>query len=106
MDRGSMRCYEASRKNCKKKPKERCKGGTEGKKESQDNNKKYKDACEKRILKGRFKFLKEHITDKIKEGRVHQITQLAESISNNIDNGRKIWEVKHTVKKRMKPHTL
>ena len=52
------------------------------------------DACEKRILKGRLKLLKEHITDKIKESRGNRIKQRAESVSNNIDNGRKIWEVK------------
>ena len=48
------------------------------------------DACEKRILKGRLKLLKEHITDKIKESRGNRIKQRAESVSNNIDNGRKI----------------
>ena len=58
------------------------------------------DACEKRILKDRLKLLKEHITDKIKESRGNQIKQIAESISNNIDNGREIWEVKRKVKRK------
>ena len=39
MDRGSRRCNKASRENCKKKPKERCKGATEDNKESQEKNK-------------------------------------------------------------------
>ena len=48
MDRRSRRCNKASRENCKKKWKERHKGATEDKEESQDNNKKYTmDACEK-----------------------------------------------------------
>ena len=67
MDRRSRRCNKASRENCKKKLKERHKGATEDKEESQDNNKNYKmDACEKGILKDRLKLLKELITDKIK----------------------------------------
>ena len=89
MDRRSRRCNKASRENCKKKLKERHKGATEDKEESQDNNKNYKmDACEKRILKDRLKLLKELITDKIK---AEVIKWIAESISNNTDNGSKIW---------------
>ena len=44
--------------------------------------------------------MKEHITDKIKESRANQIKWISESISNNIDNGRKIWEVKRKVKRK------
>ena len=44
--------------------------------------------------------MKEHITDKIKESRGNQIKQIAESISNNIDNGREIWEVKRKMKRK------
>ena len=65
------------------------------------------DACEKRILKDRLKLLMEHITDKIKERRGNQIKQIAESISNNIDKGRKIWEVKRKVKRKDEtPHFI
>ena len=65
------------------------------------------DACEKRILKDRLKLLKEHITDKIKESRGNQIKRIAESISNNVDNGRKIWEVKRKVKRKDEtPHFI
>ena len=65
------------------------------------------DACEKRILKDRVKLLKDRITDKIKESRDNQIKQIAESISNNIDNGRKIWEVKRRVKRKDEtPHFI
>ena len=46
------------------------------------------DACEKRILKDRLKLLKELITDKIK---AEVIKWIAESISNNTDNGSKLW---------------
>ena len=65
------------------------------------------DACEKIILKDRLKLLKEHITDKIKESRGNQIKRIAESISNNVDNGRKIWEVKRKVKRKDEtPHFI
>ena len=44
----------------------------------------------KRILKDRLKLLKEHITDKLKESRGNRIKRIAESISKNIDRGKKI----------------
>ena len=58
------------------------------------------DACEKRTLKNSLKLLKEHITDEIKEGRGNRIKQIAESINNNIDNGRKICAVERKVKRK------
>ena len=65
------------------------------------------DACEKRIHKDKLKLLKEYITDKIKESRGNQIKRIAESISNNVDNGRKIWEVKRKVKRKDEtPHFM
>ena len=61
----------------------------------------------KRILKDRLKLLKEHITDQIKEGKGNQIKGIGESMSINIDNGRKIWEVKRKVKvKDETPHFI
>ena len=51
--------------------------------------------------------MKEHITDKIKESRGNQIKQIADSFSNNIDNGRKISEVKRKVKRKDEtPHLI
>ena len=44
--------------------------------------------------------MEEHITDKIKESRGNWIKQIAESIINNIDNGRKIWVVKQKTKRK------
>ena len=65
------------------------------------------DAREKRILKDSLKLLKERITDKIKEGRDNRIKRIGESISNNSDNGRKIWEVKQRVKRKDEtPHCI
>ena len=59
-----------------------------------------KGACERRILKDRIILLKEHIMDKIKEWRSNRIKRIAESITNNTNNGRKIWQVKRRVKKK------
>ena len=42
--------------------------------------------------------MKEQIREKIRESRGNWIKWIAESISNNSDNGRKIWEVKQKVK--------
>ena len=51
--------------------------------------------------------MKEHITDKIKESRGNQIKRIADSFSNNIDNGRKISEVKRKVKRKDEtPHLI
>ena len=59
------------------------------------------------ILKDRLKLLTEHITDKIKEGKGNQIKGIGESMSTNIDNGRKIWEVKQKVKRKDEtPHFI
>ena len=59
------------------------------------------------ILKDRLKLLKEHITDQIKEGKGNQIKGIGESMSINIDNGKKIWEVKRKVKvKDETPHFI
>ena len=55
-------------------------------------------AFKKRILKDRLKLLKVYIKDKIKEGRGNWIKQM-KTISNNIDNGRKILEVMQRVKR-------
>ena len=44
--------------------------------------------------------MKQHIIDTIKESRGNQIKWIAESISNNIDNDRKIWEIKRKVKRK------
>ena len=52
----------------------------------------------KKILKDRLKLLKVYIKDKIKEGRGNWIKQM-KTRSNNIDNGRKILEVKQRVKR-------
>ena len=61
-----------------------------------------------RILKKEFSKTDEGThTDKIKKGRSNRIRRIAESISNNIDNGRKIWEVKWRVKrKHQTPHFI
>ena len=55
-------------------------------------------AFKKRILKDRLKLLKVYIKDKIKECRGNWIKQM-KTRSNNIDNGRKILEVKQRVKR-------
>ena len=61
----------------------------------------------KRILKDRLKLLKEHITDKLKESRGNRIKRIAESISKNIDRGKKIWEAKRKLKRKDEtPHFI
>ena len=60
-----------------------------------------------RIIKDRLKLLKEHITDKVKESRGNRIKRIAESISKNIDRGKKIWEAKRKLKRKDEtPHFI
>ena len=54
----------------------------------------------KKEFSNRLKLLQEHITEKIKEDKGNRIKRIAESISNNTVNGRKIWEVKWKVKRK------
>ena len=59
------------------------------------------------MLKDKLKFLDEHIAYKIKEDRGYLVKRVAESRSNNIDNGRKIWQVNWKVKRKDEtPHFI
>ena len=100
MDKGSVKCNQPSRENCNKKKKTR-----KDLRELQKIRKNFRIkiqnttvAFKKRILKDRLKLLKVYIKDKIKEGRGNRIMQ-TKTISNNIDNGRKILEVNQRVKR-------
>ena len=43
--------------------------------------------------------MKEHITEKYKEGRSKRINHIAQEIRENVDNGGKIWGVKRRLEK-------
>ena len=45
--------------------------------------------------------MKEHITEKYKEGRSKRINHIAQEIRQNIDNGGKIWKVKRRLEKKV-----
>ena len=59
-----------------------------------------KNKLEKHILLQRVNILKEHIIEKLKESRAVNISNVSESIKNNVDNGGKTWEVKRKLKKK------
>ena len=51
--------------------------------------------------------MKEHITEKYKEGRSKRINCIAQEIRENVDNGGKIWEVKRRLEKKVKaPYSI
>ena len=56
---------------------------------------------EKILILERIKTLKEHITEKYKEGRSKRINYIAQEIRQNIDNGGKIWKVKRRLEKKV-----
>ena len=56
---------------------------------------------EKILILERIKTLKEHITEKYKEGRSKRINHIAQEIRQNIDNGGKIWKVKRRLEKKV-----
>ena len=45
--------------------------------------------------------MKEHITEKYKEGRSKKINPIAQQIRENVNNGGKIWEVKRRLEKKV-----
>ena len=56
-----------------------------------------KDQTEKIHLKERIRIIREHTIDKKKESRSNKIKKVAEDIRENVNNGRKIWEVKRRI---------
>ena len=55
----------------------------------------------------RIKFIKEHITNKMKENRSRRIIKVAQQIKSNVENERKIWEVKRKIqRKNQTPDTI
>ena len=56
---------------------------------------------EKILILERIKILKEHITEKYKEGRYKRINRIAQQIRENVNNGGKIWEVKRRLEKKV-----
>ena len=62
---------------------------------------------EKILILERKKTLKEHITEKYKEGRSKRINHIAQEIKENVDNGGKIWEVKRRLEKKVQtPYSI
>ena len=62
---------------------------------------------EKILILERIKTLKEHITEKYKEGRSKRINRIAQEIRENVDNGGKIWEVKRRLEKKVQtPYSI
>ena len=62
---------------------------------------------EKILILERIKTLKEHITEKYKEGRSKRINCIAQEIRENVDNGGKIWEVKRRLEKKVQtPYSI
>ena len=62
---------------------------------------------EKILILERIKTLKEHITEKYKEGRSKRINHIAQEIRENVDNGGKIWEVKRRLEKKVQtPYSI
>ena len=99
MDKGSVKCNQPSRENCnKKKTRKDLRELQKIRKNFRITIQNTTVAFKKRILKDRLKLLKVYIKDKIKEGRGNRIMQ-TKTISNNIDNGRKILEVNERVKR-------
>ena len=62
---------------------------------------------EKIIILERIKTLKEHITDKYKEGGSKRINRIVQERRGNVDNGGKICELKRTLEKKVQtPYSI
>ena len=94
MDHSNRNVYQYSIKNKNKKPKERYYRAAKYTIELQ----------EKILILERMKILKEHITEKYKEGRRNHI---AEKGRENVDGGDKIWKVKRKIEKKIQtPYSI
>ena len=66
-----------------------------------------KELQEKILILERIKILKEHITEKYKEGRSKRINRIAQEIKENVNNGGKIWELKRRLEKKVQtPYSI
>ena len=62
---------------------------------------------EKILILEKIKTLKEHITEKYKEGTSKKINHIAQEIRENVDNGGKIWKVKRRLEKKVQtPYSM
>ena len=62
---------------------------------------------EKILILEKIKTLKEHITEKYKEGRSKRKNHIAQEIKENVDIGGKIWEVKRRLEKKVQtPYSI
>ena len=62
---------------------------------------------EKILILERIKILKEHITEKFKEGRSKRINRITQQIRENVNNGGKIWEVKKRLENKVQtPYSI
>ena len=52
---------------------------------------------EKILILERIRILKEHIIEKYKEGKSKTINLIAQEIRENVDNGGKIWKLRHHI---------
>ena len=64
-----------------------------------------KDLTEKIHLKDRITMIREHIIDKKKESRSNKIKKIAEDITENVNNGGKIWQVKRRITRKKRSNT-
>ena len=54
-----------------------------------------------------MKTLKEHLTEKYKEGRSKKINHIAQEVRESVDNGGNIWEVKRRFQKKVQtPYSI
>ena len=56
---------------------------------------------EKILILEIIKTLKEHLTEKYKEGRSKKINHIAQEVRESVDNGGNIWEVKRRFQKKV-----
>ena len=55
----------------------------------------------KTLISERIKILKEHITEKYKEGKSKRICRIAQETREDVGNGGKIWELKRKLEKKV-----
>ena len=89
MVRGSKKEPHGSRENLQAKSKKKYNAIKKTEKKLRAQYQNTENIYEKAVIIERIKFIKEHITDTMKENRSRRIIEVMQQIKSNVDNGEK-----------------
>ena len=100
MVRRSTKKHQGSRENLQAKSKKEYHTIKKTEKETESTILKHGKCIWEDSNNRKKKLKKEHITDKMKKNRSRRVIKVTQQIKSNVDNGRKIWEIKRKVQRK------